>query len=185
MRALSTRIANIKDEMNPIPHARSTSRTPAPMRNTQKVFIQRKIRIIKGVGTTGASVNITTGDICKALGPLGTSESLFWQLDRVSAWNITNSGRSTNYLSLTLGDLVFGAASASNQAVSLAGPYEDYGAGGNPPSLSVNIPRALSSVITANPSGSLVIMTIDALPIAGQTIDVQTVVVDALVNVAF
>lgn len=155
------------------------------MRNTQKVFVQRKIRIVKGVGTTGADVSVTTGDIVKALGPLAASEPILWQLDRVSAWNVTNSGRSTNYISLLIGDIVFGAASTSNQAASLAGPYEDYGAGGDPPSLSVNIPRALSSVITANPSGTLVVLTLDALPIAGQTIDTQYLIIDLWVNVAF
>jgi hypothetical protein len=105
------------------------------------------------------------------------------RVDGIKAWNVTNSSGSSNYISVGPQAVLFNAsASGSN---SLYGPYEDYGAGSFPPSVSVNIPMSLTAMYTVVQGSSVVLVSSGVYPpgLSGST--AQAVVYDIYLKVAY
>jgi hypothetical protein len=175
MASLSNAISSLKAEINPIPRARSAALTPRPMRNTSKVYIKRKIRIVKQTTTV---VNITGGDVFKAAfsGVTVAGATLNGRVDGVSIWNVTNSSGTTNYVNVTADPTIFNSQSAND---SLLGPYEDYGSNNHGASVSVNFPLSLTNVLQFTPVSANVVLTAAVAPVGTTTVP-QTIVCDMI-----
>jgi len=179
--SLSNAIQNIKNEINPIPRATKCSSTPKPMRTTAQVWIKRKVRIVKSSST---SVNITSSDLYTALTAFSvTGDSALVRVDGIKAWNITNSTATSNYLSVGPQPAIFNVPSAGSN--SLFGPYEDYGAGGIPPSVSVNLPMTLTSTFTAIQGSTVVLVSAGVYPPGLSGTTPQNLVFDMYLAVAY
>lgn len=172
-------IKNLKNEMNPIPQAKKTSATPKPMRQSASVYVTRKVRMVKSVPTSSASITFTVGDVCVALG-LPTTTTVTFLTDRMSVWNTTNSMGSSNYVSLLPSNALFAPISG---AISV--PYEDYGSGGISPALTVDFPRSLSTTISATTGSLSPFAVIQAAPGSITNSVAQTIVLDAIVSVEY
>jgi len=72
------------------------------------------------------------------------------------------------------------------QGVAL-GPFNDYGAGGHPPAVAVDIPNTLAKENVVAASGTAVFATVLVNPVNGQTTvpSPQTVVADLYVSVKY
>jgi len=174
MASLSNAVRSIKAEVNPIPRARSAGNSPRPMRNTGKVYISRKVRIIKSSAT---NASITASDISKALFPtLTVAGSTFnLRVDGISVWNVTNSSTTANYSSVTPDAIVFNTQSTND---SLLGPYEDYGSNNHGASVSVNFPLSLTNTIQVTPVSTLALFIVSGVPPGITTTSPQTLVSD-------
>jgi hypothetical protein len=180
--SLSSAITNIKHEINPVPRATKCSSTPKPMRTTGQVWIKRKVRIVKSSST---SVNVSSSDVYAALTSFSvTGDSALVRVDGIKAWNITNSSVTSNYLSVAPQPVLFNLPS-SGGTNSLTGPYEDYGAGGIPPSVSVNLPMSLTSTFTVVQGSTTVLVSSGVYPpgLSGSTS--QNCVFDIYLAVAY
>jgi len=144
------------------------------MRNTGKVYISRKIRVVKSSTTTAS---ITASDISKALFPsfgvAGTTINL--RVDGISTWNVTNSSTTANYCSISPDAAVFNTQSSND---SLLGPYEDYGSNNHGASVAVNFPLSLTNVIQVTPVSTLAYFIVTGVPPGITTTSPQTLVTD-------
>jgi len=144
------------------------------MRNTGKVYISRKVRIVKS-STTFAT--ITASDVSKALFPnnLVSGTTLNLRVDGISAWNVTNSSTTANYCSTTPDAILFNTQSTND---SLLGPYEDYGSNNHGASVAVNFPLSLTNTIQVTPVSLLALFTVTGVPPGITTTLPQTLVTD-------
>jgi len=171
-RALSTRLVNLKNEVNPVPRARVASPTPRPMRVSAQVFVTRKVRVVKSVPSTATNVTVTLGDLYTAM----RDSAAVVRVNGTSAWNVTNSANSTNYVNLSFGDVTYSLAAT--------GPFEDWGGGGHPPSVNVDLPNSLAKELTVASGGTGTVVLVSVTPSAAVTFTApQTVVVDLYLNV--
>jgi len=181
MVSLSNAIQHIKNEINPIPRARSIRSGPRPMRTTQQVWINRKIRIIKQSTT---AVTIASGDIYNALAQFPvTGDSALVRVDGLELWNTTNSTDTTNYVNATLGQALFVGGGSGNS--SLLGPYEDHGSPTSAAGVGVDIPLSLTSAITVTQGSVLSLITVSPVPTGLSTTKTQTVVLDLILKVSY
>jgi len=143
------------------------------MRNSAAVWVTRKLRVVKKATT--ATLTVTADDLAKSLGNLTTTNSQV-RVYGASTWNVTNSSDTTNYVSMTLD----GRTSFSVDAL---GPFEDYGAGGSPPGVRVDLPNSLSKPFVVASSAADTVLTVSVDPLATAPVSTQTVVVDLYVSV--
>jgi hypothetical protein len=178
MMGMKNQINTIKNEINPVPRAGKASLTPKPMRKTTEIWIHRKARFVKAIAAATTETVITTGDIALALGLTSTNSDLDVRVDSVSIWNVTNSSASSNYVSVL---------PATNVSLSqdVEKVFEDYGAGGIPASVSVNIPFSLSNVINCPVGGTVTVLTLGSSPFPSTDNLRQTVVCDLVVRVKY
>jgi len=144
------------------------------MRNTGKVYISRKVRVVKSSAT---SATITASDISKALFPnIAVSGATFnLRVDGISAWNVTNSSTTANYCNISPDAIVFNTQSTND---SLLGPFEDYGSNNHGASVSVDFPLSLTNTLQITPVSTLPLFVVTGVPPGITTTSPQTLVCD-------
>jgi len=181
MVSLSNAIQHIKNEINPIPRARSIRNGPKPMRTTQQVWINRKIRIIKQSTT---AITVASGDIYNALAQFAVAgDSAFVRVDGLELWNTTNATDTTNYVNATLGQSLFTGGGSGNG--SILGPFEDHGSPTSAAGVGVDIPLTLTSTLTVTQGSVVSLITISPVPTGLSTTKTQTVVLDLFLKVSY
>jgi len=168
----------LKDLLSPTPMRIFPKRTPPPIRTPDEVYTPRRIRIGKTL-SGGVTTNITTGDILDALTfQAVTNQTATIRVLEARAWNSTNSGSSSNAISLT---------PASNVALTnvALGSYTDRGAGGESACVGFMLPRPLTALITCTKGSTIAVLAVDAEIPNTTFVNNQYVDVDMLVEVRF
>lgn len=172
MLSLSNSVRQLKNEQNPSPRAVSGSNTPRPMRTSTARWVSRKVRIYKQVPTTSVSAEVTYGDVAKLLTTTGTVSV---RADGAQVWNVTNTARTSNYVSVTFSPNLF----YSGVDATVANCFEDWGGASGSPSVRVDLPKALTTDLSLGVSSTTNFATVAVSPNAAVvTSEAQTVVLD-------
>lgn len=155
MRALSTRVNNMKQEMNPVPSVRPARSQPKARVPAKQLYLRRTVRVFKG-GAANVDVPVTVGDLVTALGAASGTNVNFKVLG-FSVWNFTPLSQNTNYLKVVGASALFTDSSTVCEG-------EDVGNGTSLAGVKVNVPdlaadtlvgTTVSSTTLANLSGSV------------------------------
>jgi len=155
--------------------------TPPPMRVSNEVYLQRRIRISK-VQTTNDPIEITSNDVNAALYYAPASgQAARLRICNIAVWNTTNSTNSTNYVSVTPN-----GASLAYSGVDM-GDYYDRGCGGVSASVGVELPKSLTTLVNATKGSTTSLISVSAIPsdFDGLSVNSQHLVVDMLVEVRY
>jgi len=143
MRALSTRITNIQNELNPTPSVKPTRSNPKARTASKNLWITRTLRLFKG-GPANTEVSFTSADVFKGIGVAGAYRVL-----GIKVWNFTKASTNTNYIYVKgFTALIEGDSESTNTLVG-----EDVGTANSLAGIWMNIPDLIASNLSAS-SGS-------------------------------
>jgi len=168
--ALSTKISNIKQSINPTITVRSLSAHPKTLKLSKEQFQTRTVRLFKNVAING-SVTLTFGEVVAALGLVSTVEALRLRVLSLKAWNMTFSQTSnSNYIRVVTGSGVMATGAITSA--------EDIGTASSLPGVHIVFPRTLAQTVESTSAQTVAICTTEVSPLANSSTFTATVCYD-------